>query len=157
MGGTLPMSEAGRLTAEDRLDIMDLLARYARCLDSGDLDGYVDNFAPDGVFDGTYGLSTGHAEIRAYIGQVIAEGRGGPLPNGDVAYRHFVGNPVIDGAGDHATVHSYMNLVNMGTDPPISATAEYNDSVVKLNGRWVFQTRASKWLAGKQPSKDPIK
>ena len=40
------MTERTRLSAEDRLDIMDLIARYAYTLDSGDLDGYVNNFAP---------------------------------------------------------------------------------------------------------------
>jgi 3-phenylpropionate/cinnamic acid dioxygenase small subunit len=39
------------LTSDDRLSIRDLLARYARCLDSGDLDGYVSLFthAPVGA------------------------------------------------------------------------------------------------------------
>jgi hypothetical protein len=40
------MPTANQLTTEDRLSTMELLARYARCLDSGDLDGYVNNFAP---------------------------------------------------------------------------------------------------------------
>ena len=31
---------AARLSADDRLDIMDLIARYAYTLDQGDLDGY---------------------------------------------------------------------------------------------------------------------
>jgi uncharacterized protein (TIGR02246 family) len=137
--------DSNRLTADDRLDIMDLIARYAYTLDTGDLDGYVDNFAPDGVL---FAQHHGREAIRAYVRMLMDEGRAGPLPDGDVAYRHFVGSPVIDGHGERATVHSYLLWVNMGTDPPVSAAAEYTDECVKLDGRWLFQTRLLTRLAG---------
>src|ERR1700694_5204063 len=126
------MSEGSRLTADDRLGIMDLIARYAYTLDSGDLDGYVNNFAPDGVL---FERHRGQAQIRAYVRMLMDQGRAGPLPNGDVAYRHFVGSPVIDGNAGNAgtaTVHSYLLWVNMGSDPPVSSAAEYTDQCVKL-------------------------
>jgi uncharacterized protein (TIGR02246 family) len=142
-----------RLTADDRLDIMDLIARYAYTLDSGDLDGYVNNFAPDGVlFEDHHGREA----IREYVGMLMQQGRAGPLPNGDVAYRHFVGSPVIDGADDRAIVHSYLLWVNMGSDPPVSAAAEYTDEVVKLDGRWYFARRSLRRLAGRFPSSERV-
>ena len=58
------MSESKRLSADDRLDIMDLIARYAYTLDSGDLDGYVNNFAPDGVL---FEQHQGQVAIREYV------------------------------------------------------------------------------------------
>ena len=58
------MAEANRLSADDRLDIMDLIARYAHTLDSGDLDGYVNNFAPDGVL---FERQKGRQQIRDYV------------------------------------------------------------------------------------------
>src|SRR5690348_16286191 len=98
---------------------MDLIARYAYTLDSGDLDGYAGNFAPDGVL---FENHQGRDAIRAYVGMLMEQGRAGPLPNGDVAYRHFVGSPVIDGSSaERAVVHSYLLWVNMGSDPPVSA------------------------------------
>ena len=147
------MPTSSRLSTADRLSIMELLARYARCLDSGDLDGYVNNFAPDGVL---FGNHVGHTQIREYVGMLMREGRAGPLPSGDVAYRHFVGSPVIDGAGSTATVHSYLLWVSMGTDPPVSAAAEYTDECVKLDGRWVFQSRSLRRLAGRPPGSEPV-
>ena len=147
------MAEGSRLSAEDRLDIMDLIARYARTLDLGDLNGYVNNFAPDAVL---FEEHHGQAAIREYVAMLMREGRAGPLPNGDVAYRHFVGSPVIDGAGDRATVHSYLLWVTMGTEPPINAAAEYVDEVVKLDGRWVFQKRTLHRLAGRSPGPHPV-
>ena len=130
------------MSADDRLSIMDLLARYARCLDSGDLDGYVNNFAPDGVLFGTH---VGRQQIRDYVGQVIAR------RNTDPSRRmHLVGSPVIKGDGQRATVHSYLLWIELGAESPVSAAAEYNDSVVKLDGRWVFESRMLTRLVGPQ-------
>ena len=147
------MSTTERLSPEDRLDIMDLIARYAYTLDSGDLEGYVNNFAPQGVL---FEQHQGREAIREYVAMLMRQGRAGPLPGGDVAYRHFVGSPVIDGAGDHAVVHSYLLWVNMGSDPPVSAAAEYTDNVVKLEGRWYFGSRTLRRLAGRFPGSDPV-
>ena len=71
---------AYRLTADDRLDIMDLIARYAHTLDTGDLDGYVNNFAPDGVL---FEEHKGRDAIREYVAMLMRQGRAGPLPNGE--------------------------------------------------------------------------
>jgi uncharacterized protein (TIGR02246 family) len=147
------VSTGSRMTADDRLDIMDLIARYAYTLDSGDLDGYVNNFAPDGVL---FESHQGRDQIRDYVAMLMRQGRAGPLPSGDVAYRHFVGAPVIDGDASQATVHSYLLWVNMGSEPPVSAAAEYTDHCVKLDGRWVFQSRSLRRLAGRFPSSQPV-
>lgn len=144
----------GRLSAEDRLDIMDLIARYASTLDAGDLDGYVNNFAPDAVL---FGNHHGRDAIREYVAMLMREGRAGPLPNGDVAYRHFVGSPTIHGEGDRATVHSYLLWVNMGSEPPVSSAAEYHDECVKLDGEWYFQSRVLHRLAGRFPGSQPVR
>ena len=63
---------------------------------------------------------------------------------------------MIDGAGSHVTVHSYLLWVNMGTDPPVSSAAEYTDECVKLDGRWVFQSRSLRRLAGRPPGSEPV-
>lgn len=143
------MPEPARLNAEDRLDIMDLIARYAHTLDTGDLDGYVNNFAPDGVL---FEQHRGREQIRAYVADLMRRGRAGPLPSGDVALRHFAGAPTIAGGDGRATVHSYLLWINMGSDPPISAAAEYLDECVKLaDGRWYFLSRVLRRLAGRFP------
>jgi len=130
------------LTIEDRVEITDLIARYARTLDSGDLEGYVRNFAPDGVL---FEEHAGHDAIRSYVGQVIERRTKDPSRT-----RHFVGIPTIDGDGDTAAVHSYLLWIKEGADMPISEAAEYTDVCVKLDGRWVFQTRKLTRLAGKR-------
>jgi hypothetical protein len=135
------MPNTTALSSDDRLSIIDLLARYARCLDSGDLEGYVQNFAPDGVLFGTH---VGHVQIRDYVREVIARRAADPSRR-----MHFVGIPVIDGDAERATAHSYLLWIQTGAESPISAAAEYVDSLVKLNGRWVFESRALRRLAGR--------
>jgi hypothetical protein len=92
------MTDTASLSTDDRVAIADLLARYARGLDSGDLDGCVHNFAADAVLFGA---------------------------------------------------HSYLLWIQLGAGSPISAAAEYTDTLVKLDGRWVFQTRMLTRLAGR--------
>ena len=113
----------------------------------------MNNFAPDGVL---FEQHKGREQIREYVAMLMRQGRAGPLPDGDVAYRHFVGAPTIDGSGDTATVHSYLLWVNMGTDPPVSAAAEYRDECVKIDDRWFFKSRVLKRLAGRPPSQEPV-
>ena len=62
---------------------------------------------------------------------------------------HFVGAPVVDGDGDTATAHSYLLWIQLGAEAPISAAAEYTDTLVKRDGRWVFQSRTLNRLAGR--------
>jgi uncharacterized protein (TIGR02246 family) len=128
------------LSTDDRVYIMDLLARYARCLDAGDLDGYVSLFTPDAVL---FGQHTGHENIRAYVGGLMQRRANDPARR-----MHFVGPPTIDGTSERATVHSYLLWIQMGADAPIPAAAEYTDECVKRDGRWVFQSRTLNRLAG---------
>jgi uncharacterized protein (TIGR02246 family) len=136
------MSDTSQLSTDDRVMIIDLVARYARCLDSGDLDGYVNNFAPDGVL---FEKHVGHDQIRAYVATVIERRNADPHRTA-----HFVGAPTIDANGsDQATVHSYLMWIKHGAEAPVSAAAEYRDVCVKHNGRWVFKTRTLTRLAGR--------
>jgi hypothetical protein len=134
------MTTSAELSAEDRVGIIDLIARYARSLDSGDLDAYVNNFAPDGVL---FEKHAGHAQIREYVGTVIARRNADPHRKS-----HFVGIPTIDGSASEATVHSYLLWIETGAAAPIAAAAEYRDTVIKLNGRWVLNNRTLTRLAG---------
>src|ERR1035441_11069326 len=50
--GDVAMSDSGsKLSAEDRLDIQELFAKYAWSIDMGDIDGIVACFAEDGSLD----------------------------------------------------------------------------------------------------------
>ena len=61
-----------RLTAEDRLDILDLLARADDCATRRDVDGYLSLFANDAVFEGAEGMHKGRADLRETVRAVWA-------------------------------------------------------------------------------------
>ena len=58
------MTDAPRLTADDRLEIIDLLARYAYAMDGTDPQAFLDCFIPDAELDIGYRTVKGAAELR---------------------------------------------------------------------------------------------
>ena len=85
------MSVLTKLSVEDRLDIMELLVRYGRMLDTKDAPGYASLFAPDAVRVTGNGAKVQHgrAEIEADIQQSIDNWR--------TTIRHFLGPALIEG------------------------------------------------------------
>lgn len=59
------MSSKAKVSIEDRLELQDLIARYAWALDTGDVDGYVECFFEDGWIEHhPPGLCKGREAIR---------------------------------------------------------------------------------------------
>ncbi len=84
------------LSTQDRLDVMDLVARYAECVDSGDAEGYAGLFTPDGVVEHSAGSVSGRAEIQAWVEALVKENRVGK----NSTLKHIMGLPVIRGDGE---------------------------------------------------------
>ena len=130
---------ADTMTAEDKVAVMNLIASYAFRLDTSDLDGYVDNFAPDGVFDSTAGRFEGHEAIRTLVAGILEGGRAGK----DSKLRHVMGIPKIEGDGDRCRAETYV-MIPGGTDDGeirVLMTGTYTDDIVKVDGRWRFAVR----------------
>lgn len=119
----------------DRIEIDELLARYARALDYrnfGELDGI---FTADATFDaGGLGAPTGPKAIRSMI-----EGTIGHLD----ATQHLVGKSIIEFAddGDTAEVRTYLisQHIRESTPGPVKhyfLGGEYYDRVVRTPDGW---------------------
>ncbi|HEX5369121.1 MAG TPA: nuclear transport factor 2 family protein, partial [Dehalococcoidia bacterium] len=63
------------MTPEDLAAVQQLIARYAECLDERDLDGYLNNFAPDGEFENERGTIKGREAIGAWVGSIMGVDR----------------------------------------------------------------------------------
>jgi hypothetical protein len=129
------MANPAALSADDRLAIIELMARYARCLDAGDVDAYVANFTPDGVLQSSRGRSEGHAEIHKVLEEITGSIRRG--------VRHLAGIPVIDGDAGRCSVRSYSLVLAQNSDGAcsIASIVQYLDTCVKVDGRWLFEER----------------
>jgi uncharacterized protein (TIGR02246 family) len=130
---------ADAMSAEDKLAVMELIADYAFRLDSGDLDGYVDNFMPDGVFEGTAGRFEGRNAIRAYVGSLFENRSAGPT------MRHVLGIPSIQGDGERCRARTYVMIPGQtdGNAISIPLVGIYKDEIVKADGRWRFARRTA--------------
>lgn len=120
------------LSTEDKVEILELAARYNHAIDSGDAKGWADTFTPDGVFDSAQAQPAGTEALCAF-----AEGFAQQLPGA----RHWTNNHVIDGDGDSATHTCYLNLIQSKDGGKTIATGLYRDELKKVNGKWRFTRR----------------
>jgi len=121
------------LDAADKLEILELAARYNHAIDFGDGEAWADTFTPDGVFKGGGpGPVQGREALAAFVGG-FAQNMAGA--------RHWTNNHVIDGDGDSATHTCYLNLIQTKDGAKSVVTARYNDEVVKVDGAWKFASR----------------
>ena len=127
------------LSMQDRLDVMDLVARYAECVDSGEAAGYAALFTQDGVVEHSAGRVSGRAEIHAWVATLAQEGRVGRQSK----LKHVMGLPVIRGDGAKATARTYVTIprhLDSG-EIVIRFVGTYFDDCLKLDGTWLFAKR----------------
>lgn len=123
------------LTADDRFAIMDILARYARCIDFQRWDELPTLFTDDCTVDfgkvmGTHDGKDGVATMAKMIG-----GTG-------LMMRHYSTNVIIEGDGDRVEVTSYvLAFTGGGAGNLMPTTGRYEDEMVKRDGRWLLKRR----------------
>ena len=120
------------LSAEDRLDIMQLAARYNQAIDGGDARTWVATFTPDGTFEAGEMKFAGAEELEAF-----ARGFPAQVPNA----RHGTNNRRIEGDGDEATLSCYLHLMRVGDGAETVLTGRYDDRLHKVDGEWKFTHR----------------
>jgi len=139
------MAQPSPLTAEDRTAIVGLIALQNHLLDDWDVEGFVSNFVEDGVFDTVLGHCEGQHEIRRHferLGSRPRTGRG----------RHFVGGSAIEGDAERCTVRTNSFRIHESEHGELSigGLSEYQDVLVKVNGRWLFKQRHVEDILGKR-------
>jgi hypothetical protein len=131
------------ISAEEKMGVVNLIADYAFRVDSGDLDGYVNNFAPDGIFENPRGGHHGREAIRAAVGKLFENGGAGPTSH----LRHIMGIPSIHGTNERVRSRTYVFIP--GDRPSADGKLEvytplvgtYTDDIIKVNGEWKFERR----------------
>jgi hypothetical protein len=133
---TKSASIASALTAQDYLEIQQLVSRYPYALD-GDTDNgesYANLFTDDAVFSRP--VTTGHDKLE----QLAAS-----QPHGPNYARHFITNHVIDPAAGGAVGKEYLVVIDIGTPPgqpsSVFLMGHYDDRYEKTTRGWRFKTR----------------
>jgi 3-phenylpropionate/cinnamic acid dioxygenase small subunit len=116
---------------QDRLEIQELLARYARGVDDHDWDLYRSVFTDDAVIDySSAGSVVGtRDEVAAFLEEALAA-----LPWA----QHYITNVEIDLDGDMANVRAmFYNPMQMpGFDEPSFCAGLYHHQVVRTADGW---------------------
>jgi SnoaL-like protein len=122
------------LSAADRLDILDLVARADTYATRRDADSYASLFTSDAVLDGAQGVHPA-AGLRAAVGPIwSAEGP---------ATLHLTLNPVIEAGAspDAATVSSVLLIVEPEAPITIRTAATIIQTVQRTNDGWRISRR----------------
>ena len=134
----------------DRLAIRELLERYMRFNDDGDIEKTIELFDEDARYQVMGRIMRGHAEIRAFW---LAVGwTEGGLPSwkdpGQLFVQprsaHITSNPIIDIDGDIASVESDFLVVDRCADgrPRIMLVGRYRDRLRRCaDGKWRIAVR----------------
>jgi 3-phenylpropionate/cinnamic acid dioxygenase small subunit len=139
----------------DRLDIEDLLTRYAWALDSKHFDELDDVFTPDAHIDYTSsgGEAGAYPDVKAWLAKALPH-----FP----AYQHLVTNKQITVDGDRATSRAefYNPMVMAQRDGGTSiffVGGEYHDQLVRTPNGWRITDRLEKsiWTDGAVPQTPP--
>ncbi len=121
----------------DKTEIAELIARYNYAIDHNDFQGWANCFAPEGVFDGMIGRFAAHGELEKFtasVKQLTAES-----PN----LRHYVTNILTEVNGNEAQSRCFLLMTSTSKEggTKIALAGEYEDQLVKRNGRWLFLKR----------------
>ncbi|MGB3776506.1 MAG: nuclear transport factor 2 family protein [Leeuwenhoekiella sp.] len=124
--------DTNKLTAEDRLDIIQLTATFDNALDNEDIDKYMTVFAEEAELSGFWGSNKGKDSLRAQFPQLLdsfARGR-----------RHLLTNHEIEGDGKEAKMYCYLTVFNRETNE-MAGSGTFSDMVRKIDGKWLFEKR----------------
>ena len=133
---------ADKLTAEDRLEIMEVFARYSWGIDLADTDKVVSCFAEDAYFDHLWqGRVQGHAAILKNL-QELWYDRQAWWYGRQHLFNHFLMEPTDEGEPG-ARVKSFFQILQFNVDYGtnfVFGIGTRDDTLVKRDGRWLFKT-----------------
>ncbi len=140
----------------DRIEIDDLLTRYATAVDSKDWDLYASCFTPDAFIDYTAagGIKGTVTEVKAWLAQVL------PL---FAMTQHVVANRVVKVDGDSATCRScFFNPMGLsdgnGGMQLFFDGGYYNDKLVRSAEGWRIAERIEEtsYTTRRHPIAEPM-
>lgn len=123
----------------DKLEITDVLYRYATALDTRNRELLNDVFLEDAVFE--IGAGVGHFEGAGAIADVVMLYLGGLE-----ASQHIITNPVVELDGDSATSHCYLHAQHYLPDQrtggnTLEIGGTYHDKLVRTAAGWRIRER----------------
>lgn len=138
---------AAALTALDYFEIQQLVAKYARAIDTCSNNGYdyADLFAPDGYFAASQnGAVVNKSQGREKLAEVSGGGSRGCKNVGWIrqGVKHLYVNHIITPTATGATGTVDMLMIGLGGDPnKIRHEGYYEDTYTRTGNGWRFASR----------------
>ena len=126
---------------EAHQEIENLFAAYGATLDRHDFDAFGRLFTEDAVYGSGPGATHGRVAIQAMLEKQISSNPSN-LPGPDY---HLFFNPSIQVTGDHAVATSkgaYVIPDAANNGVRLVFFVQYDDTLVRKGGRWLFASRA---------------
>ncbi len=126
---------------QDRLEILDLLARYSHAADGLEPQAYADCFTDDGVFHGRVGMPD---EMKVEGRENILKWVAAVMRNRLRQTRHIQTNTIFDEQGpERAVTRTYLLVMSTegANAPEPGLTSVYRDEVVKTAQGWRIRIR----------------
>lgn len=130
-----------RISAEDRVEIHELVARRAHACDfARDAVAWAATFTEDGVLEQppvTLNLPGGAAEMRTTTtgSAALQAFMESALPN-ILGLRHRISNVVVDAEGDGAVARSLFEVVDVHHGWTTVVSGQYTDVMRRTDGGW---------------------
>lgn len=123
-----------RMSTTDRLDLLELYARYAWAYDGGHAEEYAALFTPDGRFERPGAEPVcGRGDLAGLV--TAAQGRGS-------GYTHVTSNVVVAATSDGASGRAYVVLLRIEPGAvSLLAAGRYHDEFVRMPDGWRISTR----------------
>ncbi len=129
-------------SVEDYIKIMQLYARYARAIDSGDGAGWSNCYAERGQYlSSTFGECNGRPELS-----VFAVDHYKRWIDKGIQTRHWNNQVLLTQNADGTITGSVYVLlagVRQGEAPQLYLQTTYTDTLIQEDGRWVLKQRQS--------------
>lgn len=139
-------------SAQDRMEIYELYARYSWALDTGDTDRYVALFTSDAeateeTREGGLEVRKGHEEIRKLV---LKFHNRSEFPGHQHQMAQLVFDPDPRGRADHWVVRSYAwaTINRPPASPHLHWCGHVRDVVAKVDGEWKIRHKAIMGWAG---------
>ncbi len=117
------------LTAADKVEIVELMARFCQTYDARDGPAFADTFTDDGVFEGR----RGHRRGRDALTQQPES-----LPDHMRGMRIWTSNHVLEGDGDSAQLSCYFMVLLRGRELKVEGKGTYRCALRRHDGKWLF-------------------
>ncbi len=124
------------MTLSDADQLRGLLQRYARAVDSRDMEALRALFHPEAVIDGVRGRQDLAGWLEAMSGPRTFPGS-----------MHVLGDPVIRLDGDVAELDTYAVVYQIDSGhPKLTVGIRYLDEAVRRDGEWLIRGRRAETL-----------